>query len=296
MALLTLGGVLKKLGVKADLWDFDLYFKNVGNTSESAFRKLLRIGMDGARTDIYGISSICSNLPMALWIAKEIKAYKPKSTVILGGPQPSSVPDLLLERFDFIDLVVIGEGEKTLEDLVRLDFDPDKYAEIPGIAYRAGGEIKRSAARPLVENMDELPFPDYSLINCEDYEPHQIGAFKAHVEVGRGCPYNCTFCSTAIMWEKNFRVKSPRRIMDEMELLRREYGFTVFNFIHDNFTTSKEFVDRFCDFMMSENAAGLKWSASSRADCLTVERLERMHQAGLASLFFGIETGSPRMQ
>jgi radical SAM superfamily enzyme YgiQ (UPF0313 family) len=296
MALLTLGGVLKELGVKSELWDFELYFKNARNASEETFRKLLRAGLDGVRANVFGISSICSNLPMALWIAKEIKAYKPKSIVVLGGAQPSSIPEMLIERFECVDLVVVGEGEKTLEDLVRADFDPSRYAGIPGLAYRQDGRCARTAPRLLVENMDELPFPDYSLVDYKDYEPHQISVYKAHVEVGRGCPYVCTFCSTAIMWEKNFRVKSPKRILDEMTALHDHFGFTEFQFIHDNFTTSKRYVDQFCDYMEKENRNGLKWYTSSRTDCLTLERLERMHDTGLIALFFGLETGSARMQ
>lgn len=296
MALLTLGGVLREMGVQTDLWDFDLYFKNAGNATESQFRKLLHAGVDGAGTNVFGISAICSNLPMAIWIAKEIKAHKRNSIIVLGGPQPSSTPALLLERFDFIDVVVVGEGERTLEDLVRAGFDRRRFAEIPGIAYREGGEVKSTPSRPLVENMDDLPFPDYSLIDFKDYEPHQISVYNAHVEVGRGCPYSCTFCSTSLMWEKNFRVKSPRRILDEMTFLYERYGFTAFDFIHDNFTTSKRFVKEFCDFMGRHNKLGLKWTASSRTDCMTIDRLEEMQKVGLISLFFGIETASPHMQ
>ncbi|HSA59987.1 MAG TPA: radical SAM protein [bacterium] len=296
MALLTLGGVLKKLNVTTELWDFDLYFKNVRNTTETQFRKLLLAGVDGSRARVFGISSICSNLPMALWIAREIKRHKRQSIILLGGPQPSSVPLQLLERFDFIDLIAVGEGEKTLEDLVQAGFDKHKIPEIPGVGYRHDGVAKLTAHRALVPNMDELPYPDYSLIRFSDYSAHHLSTYVAHVEVGRGCPYSCTFCSTALMWEKDFRVKSPRRILDEMEFLNKEYGFKEFGFIHDNFTTSKKFVDEFCQFMEKENTRKLRWAASSRTDCLTIERLERMHRVGLSGLFYGIETGSPRMQ
>lgn len=296
MALLTLGGVLKKLGVRAELWDFDLYFKKAGNRTEREFRKLLRHGVEGAKTPVFGISSICSNLPMAVWIAREIKACRKDALVLFGGPQPSSVPVELLKAFDFIDAVVMGEGEITLEEMVRSDFELDRFKTIPGLVYRDETEIRVNEKRSLVPNMDDLPYPDYSLIRFEDYLAAEGRQFLPHVEVGRGCPYSCTFCSTALMWEKDFRVKSPKRILDEMNLLYREHGFKDFDFIHDNFTTSKKFVLEFCGYMETHNTDGLTWNCSSRTDCIDVPRLELMHRVGLRGLFFGIESGSERMQ
>jgi len=296
MALLTLGGVLKACGTEAELWDFDLYFKRAGNISEEEFRKLIRLGVRGARSPIFGISSICSNFPMALWIAREIKACRPDSLVILGGAQPSSVPLPILERFEFVDMVVVGEGEITLREMVQADFDPKRLASLPGLALRVEGKPVFEGKRALAANMDELPLPDYSLIDFRDYVEIQGENFLPHVEVGRGCPFHCTFCSTALMWENDFRVKSPRRILQEMELLYQNHGFRRFDFIHDNFTTSRKFVNEFCDFMEGNNTRQLEWFASSRTDCLDIDRLDRMYSVGLRGLFFGIETGSERMQ
>lgn len=296
MALITLGGVLKREGWGAELWDFDLYFKRVGNATERQFLKLLRAGVKSLKRPIFGISSICSNFPMALYIAKQIKEFRPESLVIFGGPQPSSVPEQTLERFSFVDLVVAGEGERTLERLIQIDFDPSQFEGIPGVLFRKNEKIVTNPKRELVENMDDLPLPDYSLVNLADYICAQHGVFAPGIEVGRGCPFHCTFCSTALMWEKEFRVKSPRRILDEMDALNREFGFTQFEFIHDNFTTSRKFVLDFCDYFQKHRHPDYLWTASSRTDCIDVARLEKLHQAGCRGLFFGIETGSERMQ
>lgn len=294
-ALLALGGVLKKCGVKGELWDFDLYFKKVGNATEAEFLSLLRRGVDAVGTPIFAISSICSNLPMALWIAREIKAHRPDSLILFGGAQPSSTPLELLQRFPFIDAVVVGEGEVTLAEMAREGFDRRRIATLPGVASRIDGEPALQSKRPLVEDMDDLPLPDYSLLDFEAYRKVQ-GAFVPHVEVGRGCPFHCNFCSTALMWEQDFRVKSPRRILAEMEWLNSNFGFRRFDFIHDNFTTSRKFVLDFCDYMLAHNGRRLEWLSSSRTDCLDAPRLERMHAAGLRGLFFGIESGAERMQ
>lgn len=296
MALITLGGVIKKLGGQAEVWDFDLYFRKIKNCSENNFRKLIHYGVKGVGTNVFGISSICSNFPMAIWIAKEIKSQNPDSLIILGGPQPSSLPKEILETFDFIDCVAIGEGEKTIEDLFLVDFDKSKLSTVSGLAIRGPQGITITPKRKLTENMDDFPFPDYSLLNPADYAAHQKGTLYSNIEVGRGCPFHCTFCSTALMWEKDYRVKSPQRIFAEMEHLYQNYGYKYFDFIHDNFTTSRKFVLDFCDFMEKNNHRQFKWKASSRTDCIDIKRLEKMHTSGLFGLFFGIETGSERMQ
>ncbi|MCE9624200.1 MAG: B12-binding domain-containing radical SAM protein [Deltaproteobacteria bacterium] len=296
MALLTLGGVLKKMEVEADLWDFDLFFKRSGNLTEAAFGKILRAGVLGSGTDLFAISSICSNFPMAIYIAKQIKEFKPNAYVVMGGAQPSSVPQETLERFPFIDMVVAGEGEVTLRRLIEVEFDPSKFEGIPGLFYRENGGIKINPKRELVPDMDDLPLPDYSLINFSDYIEAQHGRFMPCLEVGRGCPFHCTFCSTSLMWEKDFRVKSSRRIVEEMNLLNRDHGFSDFNFIHDNFTTSRKFVLDFCDYLEKSGTQQFRWSVSSRTDCIDTRRLQTTHQVGLRGLFFGIETGSAKMQ
>lgn len=296
MALLTLGGVLKQNHVPAILWDFDLFFKTKGNMEEKEFLRLLHHGMDGWDADVFGISSICSNFPMAIYLAREIKRYKPDSLVLLGGPQPSSVPKRILEEFDFIDAVVVGEGEITLQEMIEKKFDRSSLPTISGVVTRHEGKIIQVPKRKLMDNLDDMPIPDYSLINFRDYQAQRPQSFLASLEVGRGCPFHCTFCSTSVMWENKYRVKSPGRIHQEMKLLYDEYGFDSFEFIHDNFTTSRKFVNDFCAFMEQNNHENLKWYSSSRTDCISEPLMDRMYGAGCRWLFFGIETGSQRMQ
>ncbi len=295
-ALLALGGVLHEEGVEAELWDFDLYFKAQGNQTEHSFRCLLEHGVKGAGTPIFGISAICSNLPMALWLAMTIKEIRPEAQIILGGAQPSALPGRILECFPAVDMVVIGEGEETLRELVQCGFDPQRYFSIAGLAYRNERGVQLTPRRELIEDLDQLPYPDYSLINLDHYRVQQQGQLSPQVEVGRGCPFTCTFCSTSLMWSRNYRIKSPERILAEMEWLFKRSGETEFDFTHDNFTTSKSFIEKFADYFIANNHHHFRWGASSRTDCLNEKRLEKMHRAGLGALFFGVESGSPRIQ
>jgi len=297
LCLITLGSVLKEHGFEAEIWDFDLHFKKVGNTDEARFRKLIRAGVRGANTRIFGITAICSNYPIALWIAKQIKEERKDAVVVFGGAQPSSVPMETLEKFPFVDAVVVGEGEMTLLDMARVGYEPSHFGDIPGVAFREGGSPRFTGARRMLPELDDLPVPDYSLVDLDQYMSLKpLVEFRPTLEAGRGCPFTCTFCSTALMWNRDYRVKSPDRILQEMTLLHEQYGFKEFGFIHDNFTTSKNFLEKYCDYMIENNRQGFRWHCSSRTDCLTVDRIQRMYDAGLSGLFFGIDSASERMQ
>ena len=113
------------------------------------------------------------------------------------------------------------------------------------------------------------------------------------VEAGRGCPFACTFCSTSSFFQRDYRLKSPDRIVREMDLLHARYGTTEFKLDHDLFTVNRRKVLAFCEAVEER---GYRWRVSARTDCVDVELLEKMALAGCIGLYFGIETGSKRMQ
>ncbi|MBI4412539.1 MAG: radical SAM protein [Deltaproteobacteria bacterium] len=299
MALLALGGALKQAGIACRVVDFDHLYRqgNCGDV-ESFLPHAVEI-LKQTQCDVFGITTICSNFPMAVLIAEELKKHLPCCRIIMGGPQVSSVPTETLEAFSQVDCVVVGEGEQVLTRLLSGDYSGEHLASVPGICFRANHGIKRNAPQPLINNLDDLPQPDYSLIDIHSYSATREkgeNQFSMSVEAGRGCPFHCTFCSTKHMWEQTFRVKSPERILSEMEYLHHVYGFKHFGFIHDNFTTQRKFVFEFADYMIGHNRLGLTWASSSRTDCIDAERLERLYQAGCRGLFFGVETASKKMQ
>lgn len=299
MALLTLGGALKKAGQKCQLVDFDLLYRQGHFSQPEHFLNVAISHLVATGCAIFGITTICSNFPLAILLAEELKRIKPDCTIILGGPQVSSVPHETLTRFSFIDIVVVGEGENTLVELLRSDLSPSQLATIGGVYFRSDGKIEKAPPRALIENLDDLPWPDYDLIDVQSYVATTIQAgykFNLPVEAGRGCPFRCTFCSTKNMWEQRFRVKSSARILAEMAAIHEHFGFTYFSFIHDNFTTSRKFILEFSDYMIANNSKNFTWDSSSRTDCIDLNRLEHMHKAGCRGLFFGVETASKRMQ
>lgn len=195
MALVCLGTVLRENGVSVEIVDFDLELKRDASLADwDSFlaHALRRLG--GMECNVFGISSICSNFPIALLLAREIKRKWPQARIVIGGPQSSAVPEETLQAFPWIDVVAVGEGEATLLDLMRSDWTKESLEKVPGVAFLDGNRPHRTASRPLIDDLDELPIPDFSLVPLKDYL--RISPGTALIEAGRGCPFLCSFCST----------------------------------------------------------------------------------------------------
>ena len=295
MGPVVLGTLLKTLGIPVQILDFDLMFRKnpeLGRDRDLYWDTVLRkVKASGA--DVFGISSICSNFPNALQLAKFLREHFPQAKIILGGPQPSSVPKRTLEVFPYVDAIVVGEGERTLKELMGSPWSEESLKNISGLCFRWGEKIHLTPSRPLIDDLDELPMPDFSLVDFQAYQ--EITPHMAVVEAGRGCPFRCTFCSTAEFWSRKYRAKSPARILEEMKRVNNEYGMDYFCLTHDNFTTSPKYVREFCSYMAEHNP-GLTWASSARTDTLKKDDLKKMYEAGCRVLFFGVDSGSDKTQ
>src|SRR5438270_6448185 len=245
--------------------------------------------------DFFGFSTVCSSYPLTLRIAAEVKRAHPKSAVVLGGPQASVVDIATMRAYPFIDLVVRGEAEQTLPDLVDALAGNKTLEAIPGITFRnENGEIVRNPAAPLVADLDALPFPAFHLFpdvrHCRHFP----------LELGRGCPFSCTFCSTNDFFRRNFRLKSPAQMIADMRRVKQTYGINSFELVHDMFTVDRKRVVAFCEALLESKRKNEEdafiWGCSARTDCVDEELIELMSKAGCRGIFFGIETGSKRMQ
>jgi radical SAM superfamily enzyme YgiQ (UPF0313 family) len=239
--------------------------------------------------DVYGFGSICSSYPLTIRIAEAVKALRPKSTILLGGPQASVVDVNTLSAFAFVDLVLRGEAENSLPVLLDELGGERQLERVPGLSYRSRSQIQRNPNSPVIENLDALPLPAYHL--TEDLQHSK----RAVLEMGRGCPFACTFCSTNDFFRRNFRLRSPARILQDMRDIAASYSIRDFNLVHDMFTIDRRRVVAFCEAMIASNEH-FTWSCSARTDCVDEELLELMARAGCRGVFFGVEVGSDRMQ
>jgi radical SAM superfamily enzyme YgiQ (UPF0313 family) len=311
VGVLTLAAVLRERGLTPVVVNLDdLFFEFIGRherrrrapgdvgprragnetTGSKSFFAFVAAHLHPDAFDVFGLSSICSSYPLTLRLADTIKRSNPGCRIVVGGPQASVVDVATLRAFPSVDVVVRGEADDTLPVLLEHLSDPDaRWQRQAGITFRSGSEIIRNPNAAVVEDLDRLPLPAFDL----DSRLRQRGG--VHLEIGRGCPFACTFCSTNDFFRRNFRLKSPAKMVADMRAIHEEYGLHYFSLVHDMYTIDRKKVVAFCETMLT-SGTGLTWGCSARTDCIDDDLLTLMARAGCTGIFFGIETGSERLQ
>jgi len=235
--------------------------------------------------------------------AKKIKKILPGSKVIMGGLWYSAYCSETLTKESAIDFIAMGEGEKTITDLVNaLKVDDPDYESIPGLVFRdENGSIKKGPHRDLIADLNELPMPAYDLFPMEKYVGHTYWKPFAELLTSRGCPGACAFCYQWSLYDTrnakedyiSWRGKSHESILDELDLLEKEYGVTTVVIQDDAFNVDKEKVKRFCE-MKIERGNKIKWVCLGRADDWLnhIDIMPLMYKSGLFMGLVGIEVES----
>jgi len=218
--------------------------------------------------------------------------------VIIGGVHPSFLPYGTLVDTG-ADYVICGEGELPLAELIRSKFKK----KIKG-AY-AAGDLKKEPSSPvmadIVEDLDRLPFPDWEQMNPKRYTKAPHGLLVRNFPIGvviatRGCPYECTFCSSPNFCSRRVRFRSPENIVEEIKYLVEEFGVREIHFEDDNLTMKKEHTDKLCRLII-ENGLDISWACPNgiRADKVDRDLVRLMKQSGCYFFSYGIESANERI-
>jgi radical SAM superfamily enzyme YgiQ (UPF0313 family) len=293
VGILSLAGALDQIGIRPQIFNIDsAYYQYLESNSGGleAFPNWVAARIVSSGAEVFGFSTICSSYPVTVRIAECVKRLVPKSTVLFGGPQASVVDRETLNAFPFVDMVLRGEADLTLPLLLEELGGRNGLSTVPGLTYRSPFGVQRTTDAPIIDDLDCLPLPAYHLTGeLEGEAPY------ASLELGRGCPFACTFCSTNDFFRRKFRVKSPERMLADMRAIASRYGIRAFDLVHDMFTVDRKRVAAFCDHMIA-SVEHFTWTCSARTDCVDDELLGLMARAGCEAIFFGVETGSKRMQ
>lgn len=236
--------------------------------------------------NVISLYSLCGSYHINIILSKRLKKKNPKLKILFGGPQATLTAEATLTAFPWIDYIGLGEGENTIVPILRAVRNGS--LEMPeGVAYRTEQERIILKYGPSCE-VENLPVIDYSSVDMS-----QVTSIP--VDVGRGCPFGCTYCSTKTFWRREFRIKSVERIMEEISWLSDRYDIYNFAFVHDLFTANRQIVIEFCEEVLAQRLC-ITWSCSVRLDTLSDDLLEYMYKAGCRRIYLGIETGSPRLQ
>lgn len=285
---------LKSKGIDAEV--MDLYLEN-----PECARKILR----NTSANLVGIQCITGEHKNSIYVAQYIKQHvTPAPFVVLGGSHVSALnfDKLILNNYNCIDFIVRGEGEITTLELIESLEGKKKLEEVKGISFRKNGHFTRNPDRPMCDNLDNFPFPDYSFFNFpvninNNYDGHfffkSIKHFKyAPLISSRGCPNRCQFCS--LFWGNKIRFRSAENIVAEITNIVTVFGINHFSFFDDCFNVSLERIKKFCQLIVKKKLK-VTWTAMTRVKPINAEILKDMYQAGCRGLSFGVESGSEQI-
>ena len=254
-------------------------------------RQTVKRHLMALRPDLIGISQWTHNRFESLELARLARQANPACVVVMGGGHASFSYEEQLQS-GVVDLVVIGEGETTLREIVERYANGQELTGIPGTVYRVVEQVMTAAPRPPIENLDTLPQPSrYLDHNTVGIDSRLQAEF---VLTARGCPYTCHFCSSPAFWGRRVRFRSPGNIVDEMFYIRDHYGLIYFSLRDDTFTADRKRAAEFCRILI-DRKAGLLWNCQSNVNSLNEELLILMKRAGCECVQLGVESGSPRI-
>ncbi len=259
--------------------------------------------IEALRPDVVAPNSLATcNAYKGLRIAGIAKKVNPNITTIVGGQHYTALAEQALESYPEIDLVVRGEGEQTLAEV--MDALRGKYdlSQVKGISFRKNGRIIATPDRPLIEDLDDLPFPGYELVenNMKKYHFSLMAGSKtpyALIEASRGCPHDCSFCSQCAFWQWQWRLKSPKRIADEFEYCYTSFGTRFFWLTDDNFGLGPRTRELCSELQKKGIADDIMWFMQARCDDIVNQQdiLPILRKSGLMWILAGVESHSPEI-
>ena len=269
------GTILKQYGHTVAILD-----EQVENIDDNGFLSKL----SSFKPDVIGFSVLTSSYPSARKLMRLARGNTEKISVVAGGVHASLFPEDLLE--DGADVVVAGEGERTMLQLIERWRAGRDLGDVEGVSYVDGGTVVRRAPGRQKVDINKLPPVDRSLYSLSEYTHHSMSC-------SRGCPYKCNFCFnySATMLNNGTSVRSTSSVIDEMVHVRDVYDARQVFFVDDNFFLRKKSAKEFCRSMI-ERRVGVSWIAQIRVDQFDKELASLMVEAGCERVYFGVEAGS----
>ncbi|MGZ7118369.1 MAG: B12-binding domain-containing radical SAM protein [Methanobacterium sp.] len=283
--LMYLASVLEKESISVKIIDDDLY--------QLGHEKIASL-VSKIDPQVVGITATTATIKIALNYVKEAKSLLPNILTVIGGPHPTFMPVETLKEEDSLDTVVMGEGEETIVDVVT-NFEKNGLnylSEVRGISYRDDDKIRQNLPRPLIKNLDEIPFPARHLIPFKEYKTSKNQA--GGIITSRGCVFSCNYCSSSLIMGKKYRSRSPGNVVDELEELTEKYNIREIAFLDDIFMLNKRRARAIAEEIHDRNI-DLSFVTSSRVDTVERDLLKCLKDVGMSTLYCGVESGSQRV-
>ncbi|WP_421118020.1 B12-binding domain-containing radical SAM protein [Aquihabitans daechungensis] len=312
IGLAYLAAVLRDAGHAVNIVDAPIEGMDQYEDIESSIGSLRHVGLSAEQivdqipedVDVVGISNMfLHEWPISREIAEMVRKLRPDALVVLGGENATAFRRWIFEETDAVDCVVIGEGEGTLLTLVDQYLAGASLEDIPGTAMRPGLDLPvRDNGLPVRQRqLAEVPWPAWDLVPLDRYwdyaDFHGVNRGRyIPVMATRGCPYQCSFCSSPQMWTTRYVVREPEDIADEIERYVDHFGVKNVNFHDLTAITKRKWTLRFCDALEERNL-DLVWQlpVGTRSEALDAEVLQRLWDTGCRNITYAPESGSERM-
>ncbi|MHA1271313.1 MAG: B12-binding domain-containing radical SAM protein [Candidatus Helarchaeota archaeon] len=275
LGLLIIGEMLRRKGYSVEVF-------------EEKIKPVTMKDIEGA--DLVGISIQTITAVRGYQLAEQIrKQYK--IPVVIGGTHATLNTN---EAVEYADYVVRNEGEYTFLDLIEALENNLTTDDILGISYKENGEIYHNPTRPFIEDLDVLPYPNWKLIKGMFKTKETIvNSFVYPMQITRGCPFDCTFCSVTPTFGKKFRYRSIESVMDELRTNRKRSQKFLF-FYDDNIVGNKRYLKDLLSALIDNNLVPEAWHSQMRSDVAHDEELlELMEKTNCAIGTFGFESINP---
>jgi len=291
MGILYLATVLKTKGLDVSILDQSAK----GFSIEEAVKWVRK-----ENPDVLGFSVLTGTGLTAASIANEVKKENPDMKIVFGGYHATLNAERILTKYPCIDIIVRGEGEYTVLELVESLEKRNGLKNVLGVTFRQkenSHSIVSTPDRPFIMNLDSLSFPNRDLLNGD----YHLGLAGAHVATkkftsiisSRGCPYRCRFCSCRRMAHSIWRKRSVENLLEEILFLVSK-GYKQFMFVDDSFTIDPKRVIRFCR-MVKKERMDIEWIFEGRVDRSSYGMMREAVNAGARIVFFGIESANQRI-
>jgi len=279
LGLAYLAAALEQAGVDVRVLDLVVY-----PYSEQVLAKLL----EEFKPALVGLTAVTMNVDGALSVVSDVKRLAPHVVTALGGPHVTFSATETLVACPDLDIVALGEGERTIVELSAAIEAGAGVARVKGIAYRVGSGVRFTTRRGFIRDLDSLPMPARRLLPLGRYRA--LG-MPISMTASRGCPHACIFCVGRRMVGARVRFRSPARVVEELASLAA-LGFHQVNMADDLFTADPHRCMAICDEILRRGLR-IKWTSFARVDAVSPELLVKMKAAGCTAVSFGIESGNP---
>ena len=295
LGLAIIGGVLREEGHSVEILDINIF---------GLSKKQVEHQLKTSSYDIVGITTYLDSFPYLQWLTSVIKEISPTVDIILGGPLVTSLPEIILTNTE-ATIGVIGEGEKTVIELLTAIKEKKDLKSIPGLIFKNEGKIETTRLRDPTPNLDTVPFPNWDLFPLDIYfniekfnirysKPRIIKAKNSQLltMTSRGCPFNCDYCSR--IFGRKVRWRSVEKVVQELKYYKEKYNLEAVYFRDDNFTLNNSYAVKLCESIIKAELE-LKWDCVTSVTLVDKELLKLMKQSNCTHIGYGIESLNPEI-